>query len=549
MYTLKSIVQRGTLFGAAAALVAAAVIPTAAVFADSLNPLTERSLLLSSSAPGWQDTDGSGFSETNQNPVGQYYAAPGTGPNGKKTGETFSFRVSTDSTVSPATPVKAFTLQYCTKAAGKCQAPGNNTGDARTVDPADGVSVLTPDRQDNATGHANQTSDFEAKLATAQPGVDYIITQTPAAGGVAQDVSANWTVSTANAEDNDFEPAGSNLGKLTGKDNLITLKHTTGISPAFNDKIEIKFVASSDNYLTNPGSDAFFVKINTYSSDTSQIGTWNDTTPLDESDHTVIDGGVTVANVMTDSIHITTKVLETMAFSVGTQNPDTQSASQHGSCDAITVVNNNRLDLGDPNAESSLETGQAFDAFSYWRLSSNSSGGATVYYSGDTLKSTVGDSIAPMGNPVAVNPADRSVHSQPGTEQFGLSLADAGVEKQDTGTFQGNHVIPNIAPLNPVLEYNGGGYVVGSLPNSETTPGEFLLPISRGVGTGNGTTGENGKFLFDANSKTVPALIAQNDNAVLSCATAKVRYVGNIAADTPAGVYTTKINFLAAPQY
>src|SRR5690606_5021913 len=106
------------------------------------------------------------------------------------------------------------------------------------------------------------------------------------------------------------------------------------------------------------------------------------------------DGGVTVANVMTDSIHITTKVLETMSFSVGTENRDTEvlaGGQTHGTCDPIKVVNNNRLDLGDVDAEYSLSTEEAFDTQSYWRLSSNSSGGATVYYSGNTLANTVGD--------------------------------------------------------------------------------------------------------------------------------------------------------------
>jgi len=28
-----------------------------------------------------------------------------------------------------------------------------------------------------------------------------------------------------------------------------------------------------------------------------------------------------------------------------------------------------------------------------------------------------------------------------------------------------------------------------------------------------------------------------------------MRYIGNIAATTPAGIYTTKINYIAAPQY
>jgi len=57
------------------------------------------------------------------------------------------------------------------------------------------------------------------------------------------------------------------------------------------------------------------------------------------------------------------------------------------------------------------------------------------------------------------------------------------------------------------------------------------------------------KFKFLKSSLTVPEMIAQQNETVISCATAKMRYVANIGADTPAGVYTTKINYLAAPQY
>ena len=58
MYTLKSTLKRGTSFVAALAVAAATVVPAAPAFADALNPLTDRSLTLSSSAPGWQDKDG-----------------------------------------------------------------------------------------------------------------------------------------------------------------------------------------------------------------------------------------------------------------------------------------------------------------------------------------------------------------------------------------------------------------------------------------------------------------------------------------------------------
>ena len=300
------------------------------------------------------------------------------------------------------------------------------------------------------------------------------------------------------------------------------MTNTTGISPAFNDQVQIVFRASSAVHITNPGADAFFVKINTYNSNTSLVGSHNDTTRTDNTDtpdHTVIDGGVTVANVMTDSIHITTKVLETMAFSVGTKNRDTLALS-HGSCDPIEKIDNNRLNLGNSDAEFSLETDEAYDVFSYWRLSSNSSGGATVYYSGNTLTNTVGDQIDEIG--------ETKQESHPGTEQFGLAVIDAGEDTLDGGTFPSNHIAPNIAPLVTRENYNEGG-----AQNDNN--------ISNSSG--------NAKFAFQSSSSQTPVIIAQNSNTVISCATAKMRYVANIAADTPAGIYTTKINYLAAPQY
>ena len=496
MYTLKAIAQRGTMLGAATALLVAAVVPSAVVFADALNPLTERSLLLSSSAPGFQDTDGSGNSAGTPNAIGENYAPAGSGPNGKKTGETFQFKAS-----SANQTIKAFDLQYCTGAAGLCQAPGNNLGDARVGAPTA--------REDNATAWTNGRSDFNITSG---------FTQGTGAGQFqiyknGSPVSASdWTITLSNKEDN------GHSGALTGKNNYATLTSATGEAITSNDIVKIVFTPSETVYITNPGSGAFFVKINTFDSDTSGDivagGVHN------------IDGGVTVANVMTDSIHITTKVLETMAFSVGTQNPDTQ-AVPHGSCDAISVINNNRLNLGDPNEEYSLKTTQAYDTHSYWRLSSNSSGGATVYYSGDTLRNTVGDHIAAIGAAAGNGNDGAKDYSHPGTEQFGLALVDAGADTLDGGVFPTNHITPNIAPLIVQSDYADGN--TASISDATTT--------------------NNAQFAFKKSSLTTPVVVAQENTDVISCATAKVRYVGNIAADTPAGVYTTKINYLAAPQY
>lgn len=531
MYTLKSIVQRGSLFGATAALVVAAVAPAAAVFADALNPLTERSLLLSSSAPGWQDTDGSNYSTANPNPGQGFngtpatYAPAGSGPNGMKTGETFTFKTSSSGTIA------GFSLQYCTTAAGMCVGPGNNTGDAdpdKDGDTSDSTRLLN----ETATtgGWATKKSDLDVTGAFTET-----VAATPSAmtagtfgvyiGGV---LSTGWDFGAVNKED------ASSTDAKTGKKNYLTLTNDgAGLpSTAGGTQVQVFFKASETQFITNPGAGSFFVKINTWDSD-------NTANFVPGNAHN-IDGGVTVANVMTDSIHITTKVLETMQFSVGTQNPDTQTGA-HGTCDIITQLDNNRLNLGNPMAEYSLETGKAWDVNSYWRLSSNSSGGASVYYSGDTLSNTMGDQISDMPN---------EVFSLPGTEQFGLGFVDAGLDTMDS-------VFAGLVTSEPTKYFTPRSYPFITLSTQTGAPYNTLAaqPASTGYDEATGTlddgSGHAGtaKFKFLKTSSTVPEMIAQQTESVISCATAKMRYVGNIAADTPAGVYTTKINYLAAPQY
>jgi hypothetical protein len=516
MYTLKSIAKRGALLSAAGALLVAAILPGASAFADALNPLTERSLMLSSSAPGFVDTDGSGNSNSAPNSIGQNYAPAGTGPNGKKTGETLSFKVSSTETI------KGFAMQYCTTAAGKCRSPGNN---------AAGV-------QNDPAGWAAKTSNLEVKPGFVQ------------GNGAGQfqvyidgvETTADWEMSVKNVEDQTYTgPDG-----LTGAMNYIEITSADGQLISNGDEVKIVFKPSETVYITNPGAKAFFVKLNTYDTATKA-----DMVPGNIHN---IDGGVTVANVMTDSIHITTKVLETMAFSVGTQNRDMQtlncdtnfgqpsqpagceaaSGATHGPCDPIQNINNNRLNLGDPNAEYSLETGKAWDVYSYWRLSSNSSGGATVYYSGNTLANTVGDSIKDVPTETL---------STPGKEQFGL-----GFVAPEEGSAEYKIDNPGVTPDSvPFTTLNTGQTDALKYPVNQTKSVDY----NEATGTIDNGTGGAGtaKFKFLQSSLTSPEPIAQQNSVVISCATAKMRYVGNIAADTPAGVYTTKINYLAAPQY
>lgn len=642
MYTLKSIAQRGTTLGAAMALALGAVIPAilpaTTAYADALNPLTERSLALSSSSPGWSFKDGSNNST---------YAPPNSGANGKQTGNTYSFKVSS------AANVKAMTFQYCKSPAGNCLAPGDNgwidgssvvrndaaptAGSAPFTRQADSTTtsdlnvvtsspteigastavtgtvtvtnnstavvgsgtnfssdlsvgdwistpgqksykvasitdatnlVLTKKATATETGVAVTKGDF-ANIVNTSTGVvkavpgyagydngKYGANHEDGIGGDGVDVAGNfvvyyldagvwkysggWTMTASNSETGTVSAATA-----TGKNNMITIKNSTGQAFTAGQAVKVVFFGTTNNYITNPGSKEFFVRMNTYNSDTTQDNT------------TVIDGGVTVANVMNQSIWIQTKVLETMSFSVGTVDPYTLDSSggefltatgnaTHGVCDAVvgnmnTSLPYNVLNLGDPNADNSLRVDTTYYTHSFWRLSSNSSAGATVYYSGHTLTNTVGDQIEAIG-PTKTTPSK-------GAEQFGLGLVTATEPGTDAASLATSYAFINTA--NDVETGNDTGKtavhasVATDIGGNASYHAPTLYPLLPDSNYDEGTT----KFAFVPTSDTVPIPLASESNQVVDCVTAKVRYMANIRATTPAGIYTTKVNYIAAPQY
>ena len=635
MYKIKDVARRGSaLLGAVGLLtgIGTSMLPAFAS-ADALNPLTERSLTLSSSSPGWSYLDGSGNIK---------YAPPHSGANGQKTGDTFSYRMSSFNKT-----VKAITFQYCTTPAGSCTSPGNNTidpilnsgattatatgtitlssgspsvtgsGTSFTTELNVGAEIVTAGNHlytvqsitnntaltltANASAseagvafkHRNadgaSTSDLNVHVgsggtAAAEIGAsDWSAVSnstttpslTPPANNTTGDgddrpyvgnfvvlyhnhatapsvwgdytQSTGWSMATSNDETGTLT-----AGTATGRNNLITITNSGG--QALNstdpgDYFKVIFFGTDDNYITNPGAGAFFVRMNTY----------NDTSTLDST--TLIDGGVTVANVMNESISIQTKVLETMDFSVGTHDPDTYNDSVlsavgqpiHGQCNTLLMADpqgtgvtnqatydaqpHNVLHLGDPNAEYSLKTNLAYDVNSYWRLSSNSSGGATVYYTGHTLTNTVGDEIAPLNDTTGGGTA-----SNTGTEQFGLALAQDGAANYlVNGDAYGSHGTPG----------DFADYVFGQPDVKVHLPRLApLVPYTNyGNGAGTITSGGTAKFAFNAHADTYAIPLATESTDVVNCVTAKMRYVANIAATTPAGIYTTKVNYVASPQY
>lgn len=649
MYKLKRIAYRCTAFVAAIGFlggVGSSILPAVAS-ADALNPLTERSLTLSSSSPGWSYTDGSGNAT---------YAPPNSGANGQKSGHTFQFVTSSTGTI------KAFSFQYCTKPAGYCQAPGDNgtttlsnqagsgtiatttgsptvtgTGTKFTTElqPGDTITTTTPNTYTVASVQSDTSLTLTDNVATADPANSTYTISGPLenadsattsdlsvhVNSPAEITSSNWTTilgrtgdmaGVPNPDDSegnfivltgsdfndsdmtvssDWDMAAVNQEEATtttGQKNEIIITNTTGVSIPADTHVKVIFFGTDSNYITNPGSGAFFAKINDYSKFTAG-------TPPTISASDIVDGGVTVANVMNQSIAISTKVLETMDFSVGTVDPDTLTNAElstatdgnktaHGQCDMIQNAlqptdPKNVLTMGDPNTQDqnstktnyALSTGTTYATHSYFRLSSNSSGGATVYYSGNTLSNTENDQISGIGD-TAKAPAT-------GTAQFGLALDNGssgnypvsyaipytgnaptygstdGTEVSD-GTEYGvdnGNILANInANSNPNKDGLSPDWDAASFPSSSAHDPQ-LSPLqpepNYGGGTGaiNGTLGTT--FAFSPTANTIPAAIASESNQVVDCVTGKVRYIGNIAATTPAGVYTTKINYIASPQY
>lgn len=590
MYTLKSVARRGTVLGVAAAFLAATLVPAAQVFADALNPLTNRSLTLSSSSPGWSYTDGSGNTT---------YAPPNSGANGQKTGNTFDFRVSSSATVN------TFSLQYCTTSAGSCTAPGDNTGThpsrgADTASTSDLNVVTSSPAEVDGTNFSTVVDSSDGSIK-AVPGFTNPLNPSDNTGVYAANaISQNFTVYYDNAG-TWTRSGGWSMSAIsvettptTGKNNYIILTNATGQAFTSGTRVKVVFFGTANNYITNPGSGSFFVKINTYNKEynASPTGGQVDLSGLaPATDANIIDGGVTVANVMNQSIQITTKVLETMQFSVGTVDPNTLSSTRpddgngndtdtselddaHGNPLGNTKIDHqvcstilksltpsqpaNVLRLGNQNAESSLETDHTYSTHSYWRLSSNSSAGATVYYSGHTLANTVGDEIDPMVSKAA--PAR-------GAEQFGLALANTG-DSGDAAWATDLNVSP--AHRNYSVNYaqeatyeNGNDNGKTSIHTASLTADGVianqswhaprLYPLVPESDYNNGTGAIDGStetaFTFKPTSDTIPEPLATENDQVVDCVTGKMRYIANIAATTPAGIYTTKINYIAAPQY
>ena len=274
-------------------------------------------------------------------------------------------------------------------------------------------------------------------------------------------------------------------GGTTVRTNCILLKWTTGTAQT-GSSVNVVFGGGSSDYITNPTSTGtFFARITTYS---------------DNAYTNVVDSGTTASSTATQ-VTITAKVQEALNFSVGT-------AVTAPSTTCAAFSDSGALSIGDPT--NGLSSTTAFDGHSYFRVATNALNGTIVYYSGDTLKSG-SNSIAAAGTTQPT--PTTAVASSPGTAQFGLAI-----DSSDT--------------------QSGSGYSFSSLTATS--------PYTAGNGTI--TSGGSALFAFAPSSVTTPVQIASTSN-VITCDTGSVRYLANIATNTPPGIYTTTINYIAVPTY
>lgn len=314
--------------------------------------------------------------------------------------------------------------------------------------------------------------------ATATTGNESNLTSATVAGsGIG---GSGWALDTSTT-DPTVTGYGTCNGGGTVRSNCVLLKATTASADTGTPTFTLTYGGGASNYVTNPtnSNQTFYARVVVFS---------------DTAYTTVVDNG-SMANSTAQQINVTAKVQETLNFSAGTT-----VTAPGGACTAFSDTG--ALALGDVNGVLSFT--QAYDAHSYFRVSTNATNGTKIYYSGNTLRSG-GNSIAAIGTSQA--------SSTVGTAQFGI-----GIDSSDTQAGSGY----SFTSLTSTAPYNSGN---GTITNAGTA-----------------------KFAYDPTTVTTPAQIASS-TGIIACDTGSVRYLGNISANTPAGIYTTTVTYIAVPTY
>lgn len=431
MTFIKNAFQRIKYVTVAVLLLLATTLSLLATQHVSAQPLSNRSLMVTSTVAS-DDLDA---------PDGSQYVISGPGAlsagdprNGQRVGHKYTFTASTDQ------DLEGFTIEYCDSAFGYI-----------------GVNACL-----------GIPSGFTA---------------------------SNWNGGTVNVT----SPAGTKQFTVAATTNTITLTSNDPLLVNENEDIIIEFPASTSNYFINPDkaykasstNGTYFAHIKTYSTEAAaNNGITNDSGFVDDG---------TVTNNVTTAISIYTRVQETLNFSVegdqdgigGTPDGPSSAYSGSGPCTALTA--SGQLKMGDLNH--ALSTQSTSKAKSYFRLSTNSAFGTTVFYTGTTLQSNNHGIAAPAAQ----------TPSEIGEEQFGIAF----------DLTDGANNVGNGSQLTPEPDYNNNA---------------------------------NG-YAFNGASPSTPKILARTTSGGVKCDTGAIEYIANISPDTPAGIYQTKINYIASPSY
>ncbi len=311
---------------------------------------------------------------------------------------------------------------------------------------------------------------------------------------------------TANSAINSALPASLGVcnGATTVRLNCVAVKRTTNVTEAAGAlNVTVAYGGGASDYITNPSTVnySFYARVFVFSG--AGASAW---TGLVDS------GGVAASTAQ--QITITARVQERLDFSVGAS-----PTAPGSSCTAFSDPG--ALNLGDPSNGYTLSTGQTWTTHSYFRVDSNTSNGTVISYSGDTLKN--GSNTITAIN--AGTPTLNGTKTALGTRQFGLAI-----DRLDTQT--------------------GSGYSFTDLArNDGTNISGYLFDYSFGEGTVVGDSGAGeARWQFDTGSITSPKPIAFSTQGV-TCDTGSVRYMANISTNTPAGIYTTTITYIATGTY
>jgi hypothetical protein len=279
-------------------------------------------------------------------------------------------------------------------------------------------------------------------------------------------------------------------GSGTTRVNCVAVKRATAAAETGTPAATIEYGGGASDYITNPttANYSFYARILVFS----------DTAFTTRVDY----GGVAASTAQ--QITVTAKVAERLEFSVGVGSPAGDPPAPSTNC--VPLSDSGALTLGDANGV--LSTAQAYDAHSYFRVNSNTTSGTKIYYSGDTLKN--GSNVITAMPPNA----GAGTSSVPGTKQFGIAI-----DQDDTA--------------------GGDGY---SFTHLTKTVGAY------DEGHGTITTGGTAKLAFETASITTPVEIATSTSGI-ACDTGSVRYIANVSTDTPAGIYTTTITYIATGTY